>query len=127
MLPLFQTEQVLFRKENNTRYFVGLLTRISRCGQPHPRIWFAFPVRPLQPASDLLSQKKQTLYAHSYRIRDYIRFPETCLGVSPNSLVQRNIPACLPKKNAPVPQKSEHYIRLVTIIKNICSKSSENG
>ncbi len=35
----------------------------------HLRACRAFPAGPLQPASDLLSQKRQPLYAHSYRIR----------------------------------------------------------
>ena len=60
----------------------------------HLRACPAFPAKPLQPASDLLSQKGQPLYAHSYRFRRVAPVPETCLGVAPNSLVQQSVPAC---------------------------------
>ena len=96
LLPLFWTNCVLYLPDFTHDSFVGLLTRISRCGRSirYLRICPAFPARPLQPASDLLSQKGQPLYAHSYRIRRVPPAPETCLGVAPNSLVQQSVPAC---------------------------------
>ena len=54
----FQEKSRKISVGNHLQHFVGLLTRISQCGQPHPRICFAFPAKPLQPASDLLLQKK---------------------------------------------------------------------
>lgn len=109
----FQEKSRKISVGNHLQHFVGLLTRISQCGQPHPRICFAFPAKPLQPASDLLLQKKQILYAYSYRIRGQKGPSKTCLGVSPNSLVQWSAPACLWIENAPTPQKAEQNIKLI--------------
>lgn len=65
------------------------------------------------------------LYAHSYRIQTHTGSPETCLGLPPNSLVQRTNPACLLEQNAPVPQKSERYIQFVIIIDHLRKKSTQ--
>lgn len=46
----------------------------------HLRACPAFPAKPLQPASDLLSQKGQPLYAHSYRFRRVAPCPGNVSG-----------------------------------------------
>ena len=62
----------------------------------HLRACPAFPAKPLQPASDLLSQKGQPLYAHSNAAAQRLELSpaEACPGFTPGSLVQQSIPAC---------------------------------
>ena len=101
--------------KNGGKLSVGLLTDVSRRSQNRPRRSAAFPAKPLQSASDLLSQKTDRLHNHSYRIargRSFRRGPccKTCPGLSPDSLVQLNKDACpfrTAERVAHLPQKPD--------------------
>ena len=76
----------------------------------HLRACPAFPAKPLQPASDLLSQKGQPLYAHSYRFRRNFFLPRKRVWelhpIPLFSKASRRVPPAV--GFAPVQQKSKH-------------------